>query len=229
MKRFTPSSQDDTISSVITQIVSQFGPSQIEQEEGWDALKGYDVEEFLADAKTLFEKHNQLTKEFEGLTFLPENTYQDIEETEACQIRFQLQKRTFGIFNQQSKPHDGVRAVKPILIDILEDIDHPGYKVLAYAQFFDNSIEFTSWSKNYRDANRGAIMIERFFQFYEPIFKMKGLQLIRYNERGTDQLRESGTYALHGAPVRYYIRTFQLQLVYEKTLESIVIETLLTK
>lgn len=229
IKRFIPSSTNPAVGNIVSRIVSSFS-SEITRDAdiGVDLIKDYDITEFISDVKTIYKKHNELTKEFEGFSFLPENVAKTVDEKEEDHIRFQLLKRTFGTFQQQPTPHNGIRAIKPILVDIIDDTKHPGYKVLVYSQLFDNSIEFTSWSQNYRDAVRGAELTEAFFTLYEPIFKLKGLQILRYIERGTDQIRESGTYVYYGSPVRYYVRTNKISLLYEKTLETLVIETLLT-
>lgn len=231
MKRFQPASKNDEVAKIVVNILENNGSLEATPEAhdlGADYIKGYDYIEFIDDTHDLFKKL-QDSKQLKDFSFQPHAAYRDVPESEGNAIRYKLVKRTFATLSQQSEAHVGVLAFKPMLIDIMDDAKNPGYKVLVYYTPYDNTIEFTSWSKNYRDGNLGADFIQEILTTYAPLLKRKGLQQLKFLQRGTDVFQEFGTYSMYGFPVRFYARTYKIKLVYEKTLETLVIETLISK
>ena len=119
----------------------------------------------------------------------------------------------------RSKIQPGVRVV-----EVLDDVENPGYSVLVFGQFMDNKIRITPWSKTYTTANRVANAIENLIPDYMFYFKKRGAQQIRLEYRGEDMFQNWEQNVFFGCPLNYYVRTLKIKKVYEKKLEEIIVE-----
>ena len=226
MKFFKPQTEDDKTGSIILNIVNSIGNvGGIEEtnKEIGDYIKGYDIMDFIDDLYDFLNQYNDKTKEFKEFDFKPKSVYSIPSEDEGNTLRYNIKERSYATTQQGFSAHNGRKDYKWQLLDIVEDKEHPKYKVLVFNKSFDNTLILTSWSKNYRDANKFAFQLESLLDTYKSIFKLKGLIDLRYEGRGDDIFREVSNYAYYGCPLEFYVKTNQIRLVYEKVLEEITI------
>lgn len=222
---FQPNTTDPVVGKIIVNILQGAGGIETTDESaGWDNIISYDTTEFVDDVYDFMKKYQEHTTEFKDFSMTADFVHYLPTEDESNALRYSIMKRTHASHEQGAHPHSGRMNYKWILRDILEDKENPGYGVLVYEAQFDNTIQFTSWSKNYRDANRFAVKFEGLMDTYQYIFKQKGLLNFRYIARDDDLYREKSNYSLYGCPLRYFIRTNAIKLVHEKLLEEIAIE-----
>lgn len=226
---FTPQTKDNEVAVKVVAVLDSFTNANLPAQNNTtgDIIKGYDLPEFIDDLGAFIKSYQAHTKEFKDFSFSPAYADADVSHDEGNALRYKVMKRTYGSFSQVNTPHEGVKAPKWNLYDIVEDKNNPGYKVLIYTTVYDNTLEIASWSKNYRDADRAAYKFEELMDTYGGIFRQKGLLQLRYEIREADMYREVSNYTTYGIPLRYYVRTNKVKLVYEKTLESMVIELLI--
>ena len=236
---FIPTSNDDKVKVTIVNMLDSFSDTS----KGFDSddstsglveaddLKGYDLPDFINDFYDFLTQYQAKTDTFKDFSIRPSYVYDDVSKDEGNAIRYQVIDRAPAATGKTNMAFDQqvTRGHKWLLRDIWEDTKNPGYKVLAYTKKFENMIDISSWSKNARDAERAAYIIEELLDTYSYIFKKKGLSFIRYERRMADQYREASGFGIYGIPLRYLLVTTKVKLVYEKILESIVIETLIKK
>jgi hypothetical protein len=229
---FEASSKDPVIKKAVTNIVESI-PTDTSQEINTNAgsvIKGYDIMEFIDDLNDLLTKYQEKTQELKEFSFQPTFSYSKLTTDESNAIRYEIISRNPGVFHQTNNPNSsGPRAHKWLLTDIVEDLAHPGYKVLVYIQPMDNVISIESWSKNYRDANKAAFVLEDLLETFSYVFKQKGLQILRFQGREKDKYREVSNIQTYGIPLTYYLRTIKTKLVHEKILEDLTISLKINK
>ena len=229
MARFTPYNQDQRIGEIIVRILDNIGGIETVKEE-YQGVVGYDLDVLLDDVKDLLTNYKKIKPDdLKDFSFMPNYAYGVVPEDEGNSIRYSVVRRTNGVISRTSEPHEGVQVQKYMLRDIMADKENPGYKVLIYEKPMDNTIDFVSWSKNYRDAHRGAELFEELMETYASVLKGKGLIQMRYLGRMNDLYREYANYSLYGVPLRFFFRTNKLKIVYEKVLETLIIETIINK
>lgn len=195
------------------------------QKVEFDKVATYSITDFFQDIELLFNKYVERTEEFKDFSFGPEKVYNTTNQQEVGNaLRFILLRRTRGTTEQGASQHTGRKSPKWSLIDTLQDEQNEGYAVEVYQKAFDNTIAFTAWSKNYRDANKMAVEFEKIMDFYSAALRKKGLEEIRFEERTEDLYSEGAGYSMYGCRLIYYIRTQEIKLVYKKVLEDLRIE-----
>jgi len=226
MRFVGPQNRDPKIGQIITQWLDSIAPTVNEtpMEEKYDSMTGYDVMEFIDDLYDFLNEYQTKTQSFQDFSFQPSFTYALPNPDEQNAFRYTLHMRTDASLEQGAGQHNGRKSQKWILYNVMEDKFNPGYKVLVYIKPFDNTIDFTSWSKNYTDANKAAFEFENLMSTYGYMFKMKGLQDLRFEGRQKDMFHERGNVAWYGCPLRYYVKTYKIKLVYEKMLEEIILD-----
>jgi len=193
-----------------------------------DQIIDYDLDDFVDDLYEFLNQYQQTTGEFKDFTFNASYAYSVPLDSEQNALRFHVIERTdASTQGGVSNPHTGRRNYKWMLYNTIDDLQNPGYKVLTFVKPMDNTIELVSWSKNYRDANKFALQIEDLLDTYSYLFKAKGLIDLRFLGRRDDLFYQTTSLSWYGCPMRYYIKTFKIKLVYEKLLEQLTIDFLL--
>lgn len=226
---FNPKSSSQQVSDLVIKSLDGVTDSD-DSSTGTDDrgfVQGYDLLDFFDDFTDLFKKYQEYTEELKTFSVQPENVHAHIGADEQNAIRFKILKRTNGTLSQGATPHEGRLNYKWTLTDVVEDKLNPGYKALVYAKWMDNTFEVLSCSKNYRDADRAAFVVENIFELHSNIFALKGLKQLRYIGRNQDRYREVANYGQYEIPLLYYCRTLKTQVVYEKILEELTIEKIL--
>jgi len=224
MPFFKPQTKDPNISTLIISTAESLGGYSVP--DGYDPLpvrvadeiKGYDKTEFIDDMFDFLKGYQEKTGEFKDFSFNAEFVDQIPGEDESNSLRYEIDNREYAAGAQ------GIKDPRWMLRDILEDSNYPGYSVLVYTKPFENIITFTSWSKNYRDADRAADKFEDLIETYTKIFKLKGLNELRFIKRASDVFRERENHTWYGCPITYMVKTTKVKLVYEKTLEDMLIQ-----
>jgi hypothetical protein len=188
--------------------------------------KSYDLMDFIDDVYDFLNQYQQHTEEFKSFSFNPQFTYQIPADDEGNSLRYKVIERTPATTQAGVGPHMGRKDYKWRYVGKLEDLQNPGYKTKVYIKEMDNTIEFYSWSKNYRDANLFAFRLEELLDTYSYLFVAKGLNQIRYLGRQADQFFQTTSVSWYAAVLRYYVRTYAIKIVNEKALEEVTIEFL---
>lgn len=229
MDRFTNGENTkQQVEGIYFDIVKSFSgvQSDVESESLTELPKGYDIKDLILDINSLLKEYSKRSEDFKDFSFAPQMTYNILGEDEQSAVRFKLHRRQYGTVQQQPIPGGGTRSEKWMLLGVLDDIENPGYKVHVFQKSFDNILDIISWSKNYRDADNAAYIIEDLLDTYKYIFKRKGVERLSFQERMEPLFRDTGGTGIHGVPLRYYARTTKIKVVYQKTLESIAAELL---
>lgn len=223
--------QDANVKSIVVNMLQSIGP--VELPPNYEPIidpkniKGYDLPEFVDDLHDLLSRLNSLSSEFKEFSFKPIGTHHTFSDDENNAIRYEILQRTPASLEQGAGPHNGRKSFKWMLRDIIDDPINHGYKILVYIKEFDNTINLLSYSKNYRDADRYAYFLEDTLDTYAHLFGLKGLSELRYLGRGQDRVVENSDVIWYGCPDTYFLRTTKVKLVREKTLEKIVIDTII--
>lgn len=232
MRFFEPQTKDPLIADIIVNTIESIGisPMGAEVPDPYaDEIADYDVHNFIDDVYDFLTKYQQLTGEFKDFSMSPSFTYLVPGDDEGNALRYNILQRTIASSEQGQKAHQGRIDKRWRFIKMLDDVQNPGYKALVYAKPFDNTVQFTSWSKNYRDADTFAFKLEELLDTYSTIFKAKGLLQLNYEGRGEDLAKEKSSFTWFGCPLFYHIRTLKTKVVYEKVLEQIAIDIITTK
>lgn len=232
IKRFYPSQTiDPNVQTVMQRLLEQITEKgDLSSAGGYDDISGYDYMNFIDDAFDLMKQYQAATSTLKDFSLEPAYVYHDVGSDVGNAIRWSMVRRTPASWERTNKFHtDGVRNVKWTLLEILDDTENPGYKVLVYQKQYENTIDFISWSKNYRDANMGAMFLEDFFDTYGNLLKSKGLEFLAMESRMSDLFREAANFSLYGIPMRYNVRTNKIKLVYEHVLENLTKSVLISK
>jgi len=226
MNRFDTYSKPSSDNAIDIELTDVFSDITTEKPapESFDSAKGYDLSDFLEDVMQLFTKYTEATNDFKDFSFGPERVYDTVAPDEGNAIRYSVVNRTIATTTQGNNAHAGRIDYRWRPRGEYADVKNPGYKVTVYEKAFDNTIRFTSWSKNYRDANKMALKFEEIMDLYDKYFKKNGLLLIRYEGRDHDMFNETSGYAMYGCPMIFYVKTNELKLAYDKVIESLKIE-----
>lgn len=196
--------------------------------ESADDISGYDLPEFYDDLHDFFQQFVATREDLKSFTFQPQATVNYLGNDEGNAVRFKLLLRTYATLSQGDKPHTGTQHAKWQVKGICKDAMHPGYQVYVLYKQYDNTIQIGSWSKNERDADRMAFVLEEQLDTYGKLFKAKGLGDLVFLQRA-DEERTSANYTYYGALLRFLVRTTKLKLVYEKELETLAIQLIVKK
>lgn len=227
---FRPQTKDPEVGDIIVKMLEHMTAATSQPEiNSTDIISGYDIPDFTDDFIDLIKEIQTKTDMFKDLSIKPAFVFEDVGADEGNAIRFKTKKRFPATLTQGARIGEGILDHKWLLTDIIEDKMNPGYKALIYRKQFDNILEISSWSKNFRDADRVAYILEDIFESYGYLFKLKGLHNIRFEGRQADEFREVSNILHYGIPLHYYLRTQKVKLVYEKILENITIEFMLHK
>lgn len=196
---------------------------------GFDDIVQYDIDDCVADLHEFLNMYQDKFQDFKEFSFRPTSVYEEITQDEGNHLRYSIDKRTPGTMSQQNQPHEGHLAMKWEILDILDDKLNPGYKCVVYVKPFDNSITLYSCSKNFRDADKAAFKLEEILDTYMYVFKQHGADRFQYFGRGSTMRQEMHNIIQYFIPLKFYIRTNAIKLVYEKSIENIAIEAVLKK
>jgi hypothetical protein len=127
------------------------------------------------------------------------------------------------MFSQGRPMEKKVQNLRPIVREILDDPDNPGYRKAILGYFYDNILRITCWARTNKAANARALWLEDVMEEYTWFFVYSGVNRILYQGRGPERYKDVANNRIYGRSVDYFVRTEKLRTISQKTLEEIVI------
>ena len=119
---------------------------------------------------------------------------------------------------------DSKKEYKPRLRESVKDPFVMGHTVEIYGQFFDNIVQFDSWSNDPRTSDRLIRWFEQFMRLKAGNLIQNGLSQVLFFKRTEDEYNKTWRQAFSVRGSQYYLRTEQLEAVYSKDILSINIK-----
>jgi len=185
---------------------------------------GYEIPEFIDDVYDLLGQYFKYQNEFKGITFNATASYEALDDTESIALRHKILSREYGQVESNKISSSALKSPMWTKIDDVTDTNFPGYNITIRRQVYDTVVEFTPWSKNRYESDKFAFLLENIFDEYDVVFKKKGLQLMRFMNRGEDEIKVVGGTTWYGAPLRYFVSTIKLKREFNKKLEKLNIQ-----
>lgn len=154
--------------------------------------------------------------------------FSDIEQNLET-LTFSLVERLPGHYSEGPPMGGDVRNFRPMLREVKEDPDNPGYQRAVFGMWYDNIVRFTCWARTNRTANARAFWFEELMEDYKWFFIIRGVRRVlfwRRNEdleRDTTQTDASTTNKYYGRPLEYFVKTEKIRVFTEKELENIIL------
>lgn len=144
-------------------------------------------------------------------------------------IVFGLVKRQPGAFSRGAPLEASVKNQRPIVREILNDVEHPTYKKIVLGYWYDNVVRFTCWARTNKAANRRAEWFEDLMEEYLWWFKLKGVNRVLFLERQPDIAIEINSNKWYGRPIDFFVRTEKIRIYSEKALEQVLLKVAVTR
>ena len=116
---------------------------------------------------------------------------------------------------------DSKKEYKPRLRESVKDPLVMGHTVQIYGQFFDNIVQFDSWSNDPRTSDRLIRWFEQFMRLKLANLVQHGLSQGMFFKRLEDQTDRTWRQAFFVRGTQYYFRTEQLEAIYSKDILNI--------
>lgn len=143
-------------------------------------------------------------------------------------ISVHLIDREPGVMSRSSLKERGqvgkTRNVRPLLRELKDDPDNPGYKRAILGYFYDNTLRFTCWARTNKTALARMMWLEEVIEQYQWFFKLSGLPRVLYDGRGSDEVLDISGNKIYGISIDYFVRTEKIRAVSQKTLEVIYVK-----
>jgi len=183
------------------------------------------VQEIIRDEEKRLGVSEGLTLEESSLIQVGDGVYQDspTANLRTPAVTFSLMRRAPGAYSEGSPFEGKVRNLRPILREVRDDPQNPGYRLAIRGYIHDNIIRLTCWSATNHEANALAEKIERLMERYSFHLVQQGVPRIFFWARGSDQvIRKNGENLYYGRPIEYFVKTETLDILSEKALEEIL-------
>lgn len=138
-------------------------------------------------------------------------------------IAISFATRTPGSIGQGGPMESKTKNLRPILREIKDDPDNPGYKRMVLGYYYDNIVRLTCWARTNKVANTRAIWLENLMEEYTWWFNYSGVNRIFYDGWKTPVMLDINNQRYFGRPIDFYVRTEKLLNVSQKTLEEICV------
>ena len=138
-------------------------------------------------------------------------------------ISLSFHDRSPGAFSQGRPTEGKVKNRRPVLREVIDDPDHPGYKRAILGYWYDNILRVTAWARTNKAANQRALWIENLMEEYTWFFTASGVNRILFEGWRQNETLEISGNKYYGRPMDYFVRTEKLWNLSQKTLEQIVI------
>lgn len=209
---------DGTVTFSVETIIEE--PEYIEVDDKYK-LPVYDLPDFIRDIAKLFQSIKDSSGDL--LKVLRFGVAYNFDVLSDVELVFRVIKRGAGTLTS-SEPFGGRRAFKAMRRDILDDPKAPGYTVEVSTFLMDNIIEIVPVSRTYVNADTVAYMVEDMIEYFQPLFKSKGITQLRYLGRENDRTVSRGDTPIYECPLQFYVRTQKIKLAYSKDLEQLNIK-----
>ena len=141
-------------------------------------------------------------------------------------ITWVVVRREPGSVDRQ--PFGGRRERQPRIREYLRVNNYSGQLLEVRGQFFDNMVEFSCWTQDHYSAGRLLSWFEHFMHLHTWVLKRRGVSQVWYWERMRDSVITRWRQDLVSRTVRYYVRTEQLEAVWQPEITDIEISAQVT-
>lgn len=139
-------------------------------------------------------------------------------------VTFSLMSREPGSFSQGAPLEGKVRNLRPMFREEGDDPENPGYRYMVLGYWYDNVVRLTCWARTNKTANARAEWLEGLMEEYSWWYKAQGVDRVIFLGRHADIVVNVDGNKWYGRPIDYFVRTEQLRVFKEKTIEQIVID-----
>ena len=119
------------------------------------------------------------------------------------------------------KPFDSKKQFRPSLRESVKDPLVKGYTVEIMGQWFDNIVQFDSWSNDQRTSERLIVWFEQFMSSYAGFIQQYGVPKLFFWRRNADDVNTTWRQAFPLRSTQYYFRTEELEAVYQRDILKI--------
>lgn len=145
------------------------------------------------------------------------------DDIESEVITASLTRREPGKFAQGAPFEGSVKHLRPILREVIDDEDNPGYRIAVLGRWFDNLVRFTCWAQTNQEAMERAFWLEKLMEDYKWFFIQSGVQRVYFWSQEEVTIDNDGN-KLYGRSLTYYVKTEEITTLSEKTIETVSIE-----
>ena len=178
-----------------------------------------EVAELIEQAIRNYEKRERVIEE-KKLNVVYERPERPFDK-ETVAISFM--SRTPGMFGQGRPGENKTKNLRPILREVVEDPDNPGYKRAVLGYYYDNVIRLTAWARTNKEANDRAVWLENIMEEYTWWFSYSGVNRLIYEGWRSPVMLDISNTVYYGRPIDFYVRTEKLSSLSQKSLEEILI------
>jgi len=151
--------------------------------------------------------------------------FEDIDqEIDTEVVSLQFIDRQPGMFGQGSPHENKIKARRPILREVVEDPDNPGYKRAVLGFFYDNVLRMTCWARTNKQANIRALWLENVMEEYTWFFIYSGVNRILYDGWKQPKMIQVNNNKYYGRSIDYFVRTEKIINISQKILEEVCIK-----
>jgi hypothetical protein len=118
--------------------------------------------------------------------------------------------------------NDGVRNIKPRLIDILPDPKYDGYSIARVGMLLEADVKFQVWGTEDKGVRERAILLRTIIRDNTWLLKHKGLREIIWKGSDETPMWERENVVKHRTE-HYRIQFTDIQLLKEKNIEQVLI------
>ena len=136
-------------------------------------------------------------------------------------LGFSFPVRQPGAFGGGRPFESKTKNLRPVLREVADDPDNPGYKKAVLGYWYDNIIRITCWARNNKTVLKRAIWVENMMEEYTWWFVRSGTNRIFYEGWQPSVFLDINNDIYFGRPIDYYVKTEKLIHISEKTLEEI--------
>lgn len=244
--------RDDILDEALTQeqakvIVKYHFDSILEsgQKRGFDQPRSRtpgtakDVYEFCDLVREAVEHKSQMENVTDDARVILTQEFSDVDQQLEA-ITFNLERRQPGQFSEGPPFGGDVKNLRPIIREVMQDPDNPGYRKVIMGYWYDNLVRFTCWARTNKQANKRALWFEELMEDYTWFYRVRGVSRVLFWDRGSDVEKlvdaagpsESGastTNKYYGRPLFYFVRTEKIRTYSEKELEQLLINVSVKK
>jgi hypothetical protein len=128
-----------------------------------------------------------------------------------------------GSFAKGPPLQGGVKNLKPIFREEVDDPDVSGYKIAVLGYWYESVIRLTCWAHTNKAANARVDWLQNLMLDYDWWFCAEGISRIIFLERGEDKVLEIDDNKWYGRPLDYFVKTEKIKMLSEREIEEIYI------
>ncbi len=135
-----------------------------------------------------------------------------------------LVRRVPGSFDQGAPFEGSVKNLRPILREVAQDPEHPGYCNAYLGYYHDNLVRFSCWALTNKEAIQRGLWFEQFMNKYTWYFTLSGTARVFFMEQPHDLFIDVSGKKFYGRPLDYFVRTETIEIVSQKNIEEIALD-----